>query len=83
MKVFDLINMLTVDNDESIHDMEVRIGDVSEADDLHCSVGKVVMRGGCIVLVPGDDDVWKDEALASTILSQQLWPEEEENKDDD
>ena len=81
MKVCDLINMLTVDNDESIHDMEVRIGDVSEGDDLHCSVGKIVMRGGYIVIVHGDEGLWKDETLASTILSQQLWPEEDVSED--
>ena len=81
MKVCDLINMLTVDNDESIHDMEVRIGDVSEGDDLHCSVGKVIVRSGCIVFVHGDEGLWKDETLASTILSQQLWPEEDVSED--
>lgn len=81
MKVFDLVNMLVVEGDDSMQTMDVRIGDVSEGDDLHCSVGKVVVRGGCVVLVPGDDDVWKDETLASTILSQQLWPEEDVSED--
>ncbi len=80
MKVIDLVRMLTVPESETA-DMEVRIGDVSEGDDLHCSVGKVVVRGGCVVLVPGDDDIWKDETLASTILSQQLWPEEDASED--
>lgn len=81
MKVFDLINMLVVEGDESMQNMDVRIGDVSEGDDLHCSVGKVIVRGGCVVLIPGDDDVWKDETLASNILAQQLWPEETEEED--
>lgn len=81
MKVYDLINVLVVEGDESMQNMDVRIGDVSEGDDLHCSVGKVIVRGGCVVLIPGDDDVWKDETLASTILAQQLWPEETEEED--
>lgn len=66
---------------EKMGDLEVRIGDVAEGDDLHCSVGKAVYRNGCIVLVPGDDDVWKDETLASEILSVQFWPEEEPSED--
>ncbi len=60
---------------------EVRVGDVSEGHDLHCSVKKVVLRGRCIVLVPGDDDVWKDETLSSEILMESLWPEEEVSED--
>lgn len=62
-------------------DTEIRIGDVSEADDLHCSVGKIVDRGGCIILIHGDEGLWKDETLASTILSQQVWPEEDVSED--
>jgi hypothetical protein len=59
-------------------DAEVRIGDVSEQDDLHCSVGRVIRRSGCVVLDPGDDDVWRDETLSSEILAENLWPEEKE-----
>jgi hypothetical protein len=59
-------------------DMEIRIGDVSEQDDLHCSVGRVIRRSGCVVLDPGDDDVWRDETLSSEILAENLWPEEKE-----
>jgi len=58
---------------------EVRVGDVAEGHDLHCSTGEVVLRGRCIVLVPGNDDVWQDETLSSEILMQRLWPEEEES----
>ena len=68
-----LINLLLSVPD----DAEVRIGDVSEGDDLHVSVGALVLRSQCVVLVPGDDDIWKDETLASEVLSQKLWPEEE------
>lgn len=61
--------------------MEVRVGDVSEGHDLHCSVGEVVRRGESVVLVPGDDGVWQDETLSSEILMEQLWPEEGEEND--
>lgn len=81
MKVHDLINMLVVEGDDSMQTMDVRIGDVSEEDDLHCSVGRVVLRNNCVIFVTGDDDVWKDETVASTILSQQLWPEEDSSED--
>ncbi len=54
--------------------LEVRIGDVAEGSDLHCSVGKLVIRGGALVLVPGDDAVWKDETVASDVQSVQVWP---------
>lgn len=64
-------------------DMEVRIGDVAEGHDLHCSVGQVVKRAGCIVLVPGDDDVWRDETLSSEVLMEILWPEQEEEEESD
>jgi len=57
-------------------DTEIRIGDVSEGDDLHCSVGGVVLRSERVVLVPGDDDVWKDETISSTIHMKRLWPED-------
>jgi hypothetical protein len=62
-------------------DTPIRVGDVSEHDDLHCSVGRVVHRSGCIVLVPGNDDIWQDETLASDVLSKTLWPEEKEDED--
>jgi len=55
-------------------DTEIRIGDVSEGHDLHCSVGAVVVRNGCVVLVPGDDDVWRDETLSSEVLMERIWP---------
>lgn len=61
---------------------EVRIGDVSEGDDLHCSVGRVIIRSQKLVLVPGDDDVWKDETLSSIFHSELLWPKEEEESED-
>jgi hypothetical protein len=53
--------------------MEVRVGDVAEGSDLHCSVGEVVVRGNCLVVVPGNDRVWKDETLATEVLSETLW----------
>lgn len=84
MNLRDLVISVTnlpADVVEKMGDQEVRIGDVAEGDDLHCSVGKAVYRNGCIILVPGDDDVWKDETLASEILSTQLWPEEEPSED--
>lgn len=58
--------------------LEIRIGDVAEGSDLHCSVGRIELRGNCIVLTPGDDDVWKDETVASAQLSEHLWPNEED-----
>lgn len=61
-------------------DTEVRIGDVAEQDDLHCSLGKVVHRNGVAVLVTGSDEIWKDETLASLVLSETLWPREEESE---
>lgn len=79
--VLDLVKLLTVPDSETAG-MEVRIGDVSEGDDLHCSVGRIVKRGGCIVLVPGDDDIWKDEMLSSNILMEHLWPPKEEDIED-
>jgi hypothetical protein len=60
-------------------DTEIRIGDVSEGDDLHVSVDRVVLRSQCAVLVPGEDDIWRDEQLASEILMRQLWPKEEDD----
>ena len=62
-------------------DTEVRIGDVSEGHDLHCSISEVVFRNGCIVLVPGDDDIWKDETLSSQVLMEQLFPKEVKSED--
>ena len=61
-------------------DIELRVGDVSEGSDLHASVGAVVMRGGGLVLLPGDDDIWRDETLATKNLSEILYiaPTEEE-----
>jgi hypothetical protein len=82
LTVRELIAMLPVTEAEAA-DMEVRIGDVAEADDLHCSVGRVVKRAGCIVLVPGDDDVWKDETLSSTILMEHLWTAKKEDDIED
>lgn len=61
-------------------DTEVRIGDVSEGDDLHVSVDRVVLRSGCVVLVPGEDDIWRDETLSSEILMSQLWPKEDDSE---
>jgi len=61
-------------------DTEVRVGDVSEGHDLHVSVGEAVLRGQSVVLVPGDDDIWKDETLSSEILMSQLWPKEGEDE---
>jgi hypothetical protein len=60
--------------------MEVRVGDVAEGSDLHCSVGEVVVRGNCLVVVPGDDRVWKDETLATEVLSETLWPQKKEEE---
>jgi len=62
-------------------DTEVRVGDVAEGHDLHCSIKQVVMRSGMIVLVPGDDDIWQDETLSSEVLMENLWPEEETSED--
>ena len=59
-------------------DTEVRIGDVAEQDDLHCSVGKVKHRNAMVIIIHGDDEIWKDETLASQVLAEQLWPEEDE-----
>lgn len=67
--------------EDQLIDAEIRIADVSEGHDLHVSVGEVVVRNGCIVLVPGDDDIWKDETLSSEVHMKQLWPEEEKNED--
>ena len=58
--------------------MEVRIGDVAEGDELHCSVGRVIRRGSRIIIVPGDDDIWYDETVATEVLAEELWPEEKE-----
>lgn len=63
-------------------DTEDRIGDVAEQDDLHCSLGKVVHRNGVVVLVTGSDEIWKDETLASLVLSETLYPTEEEESED-
>lgn len=73
-KLIEAIRSLSVDT-------EIRIADVAEQDDLHCSVGRVVFRNGCIILVPGDDQVWKDETLASLVRSETLWPEEDDSED--
>lgn len=62
-------------------DTEIRIGDVAEQDDLHCSLGKVVHRNGVVVLITGSDEIWKDETLASLVLSETLWPKEDESED--
>ncbi len=75
MNVQELIRLLTTRSAST----EIRIGDVAEGDDLHCSVGKVVIRGDCIVLTPGDDDIWRDETVASAQMSEHLWPEEKED----
>jgi hypothetical protein len=76
MKALDAFNLIRLLYTRPA-DMEVRIGDVAEGSDLHCSVGKVEMRGNCIVLTPGEDDVWKDEMLASAQLAEHLWPPDE------
>ncbi len=62
-------------------DTELRIGDVAEQDDLHCSLGKVVHRNGVVILITGSDEIWKDETLASLVLSETLWPKEDESED--
>lgn len=69
MNVQELIRLLT----KRSASMEVRIGDVAEGSDLHCSVGIVELRGNCIILTPGDDDVWKDESVASAQMAEHLW----------
>jgi len=61
-------------------DTEIRVGDVSEGHDLHVSVGEAVLRSEAIVLVPGDDNIWRDETLSSEINMTRLWPEEEEGE---
>ncbi len=73
LSVRDLLNAVT----KKPVELEVRIGDVAEGSDLHCSVEVAELRGGCLVLTPGGDDVWKDETVASEMLAEQLWPEEE------
>jgi len=82
LTVRELMELLPMTETEAAT-TEVRIGDVAEGDDLHCSVGRVVKRSGCIVLVPGDDDVWKDETLASTILMEHLWAAKKEDMRED
>ena len=62
-------------------DTELRIGDVAEQDDLHCSLGKVVHRNGVVILITGSDEIWKDETLASLVLSETLWPKADESED--
>lgn len=62
-------------------DTEVRIGDVAEQDDLHCSVGKVQHRSEKVILITGGDQIWRDETLASSIHAEQLWPEEDSSGD--
>lgn len=62
-------------------DTEVRLGDVSEQDELHCSVGKIKHRAGYAILIHGSDEIWRDETLASEVLAEQLWPEEDESED--
>ena len=79
LNVHDLVNTVAKKPTE----LEVRIGNVAEGSDLHCSVGKVELRGGCIVLTPDDDDVWKDETVASAQLAERLWPTGEELDDED
>lgn len=61
-------------------DMEVRIGDVAEQDELHCSVGRVVERSGMVIFITGGT-LWRDETLASSIHAEQLWPEEDSSED--
>lgn len=61
-------------------DTEIRVGDVAEGHDLHCSVGEVVLRSQCVVFVVGDDEIWKDETLSSEIHMKRLWPEEEDSE---
>lgn len=81
MNIRDLVNIFAVEVPNTYDEMEVRIGDVVEGSDLHCSVGTIEMRGNCVVLTPGDDDVWKDETVASAQMSKQLWPEELDSED--
>ncbi len=71
MDIRELVKILNTKTKSA--SMEVRIGDVAEGSDLHCSVGIIEMRGNCIVLTPGDDDVWKDETVASAQMSEHLW----------
>ena len=78
LTVRDLMDKLRFVSQEA----EVRIGDVSEKSDLHVSVGAVEHRSQCVVLTPGDDDIWKDETLASNIIGETLWPEEEDDVED-
>lgn len=61
-------------------DTEVRIGDVAEQDELHCSTGKVVHRSRMAIFITGHDEIWRDETLASEVLAEQLWPEEDSSE---
>jgi hypothetical protein len=62
-------------------DTEVRIGDVAEQDELHCSTGKVMHRSRMVIFITGSDEIWRDETLASEVLAEQLWPEEDSSED--
>ncbi len=73
MKLWELKTIVDDSIARGLRDVDVRIGDVAEGSDLHCSVGVVELRGNCIVLTPGDDDVWKDETVASAQMSEHLW----------
>ena len=56
-------------------DTEVRIGDVAEQDDLHCSLGKVQYRSKKVILITGNDQIWRDETLASSVHAERLGEE--------
>lgn len=73
LKVCDLLNILA----KKPEDFEVRIADVSEGGDLHCSVARIELRGNCIVFIHGDDEVWKDETVAATGVVEHLWSTED------
>lgn len=61
-------------------DTEVRIGDVVEGSNFHCTVGVVELRNASLVITPGSDLIWKDEHAASAQLSKQLWPDVDEEE---
>lgn len=62
-------------------DTEVRIGDVAEQDELHCSLGKVMYRSRMVIFITDSEEIWRDETLASEIHAEQLWPEEDVSED--
>lgn len=60
-------------------DTEVRIGDVAEQDDLHCSTGKVQFRSNKVILITGNDQIWRDETIASSVHAELLWEDDSGN----